>query len=184
MKITKQKQHPAHSKKIIATFCIIAIILIAGVVYVFGFNGSLLGWQLRKSISQEEQHSTTTEDTTSNTGTKDDTAQGTDQTTDEIPVNETLIANFTTLTQSDGFITFSGEVNTDSTEGSCSITLTNTNDRPVTRTVAPKQVNNKATCGPIQIPESEFSFLGEWTATFRYYSGSTQTIVERKITIQ
>jgi len=185
MKITKQTQRSANSKKIIATICIIATIIVVGLIYLIGFKGSILGWQPLESTSQEEQQQTSDpEDTTTNPGTKDDTDEGTDQTTDEIPVNQTLVATFTKLSQADGFITFTGEVNTNSADGSCSITFTNTSDRPVTRTAAPTQVDSKSVCGPIQIPESEFSFLGEWTATFRFYTGDTQIVAERKITVQ
>jgi len=185
MKITKQTQHSANSKKIIATICIIVTVITIGAIYLIGFNGSILGWQPFEPTSQQEQQQTSDpQDTTTNSGTKDDTDEGTDQTTDEIPVNQTLVATFTKLSQADGFITFTGEVNANSTDGSCSITFTNASDRPVTRTATPTQVGSKSVCGPVQIPESEFSFLGEWTATFRFYTGGAQTTAERKITIQ
>jgi len=185
MKITKQKQQSAKLKIAIIIASVFVILLIAGTVYLIGFKGTLLGWQPFPPFPPI-QNETTQDSSDTNHGTKDDienTDIGTDKTTNQIPVNEALTATFIGLSQSDGYIKFSGSAN-DSKEGTCSIVFANPNDRPITRTVNATQKDGKAVCEPVQIPETEFSFLGEWTATFRYYINDTQAVAEKKITIQ
>lgn len=187
MKITKQKHQPTKSKTAIIIASVLVVLAIAGAIYLIGFKGSLLGWQPFKS-SPPVQKTTTQDSNDTNHGTKEDagtdTDMETDKTTDQIPVDETLTATFTNLAQSNGYVTFSGSANDTSTGGTCSIVFTNSNDRPISRTVHATQANGKAVCETVQIPETEFSFLGEWTATFRYYINDTQAVTERKITIQ
>lgn len=181
MKITKQNKH-RNKKLALLVSAVALILLIAAAVYLVFFNGKLLGWQPFPPTATPAPTTQSSDDT--DHGTKDDTTPGTDKTTDQIPVSETLVATFTDLSQSGGYIKFSGTANDDKTGGSCSIVFTNPNDRPVSRTSQATQNGGKAVCGPIQIPETEFSFLGEWTATFRYYTDDSQAVVERKITIQ
>jgi hypothetical protein len=183
MKITKQKRLPKKTKIIILIGSIVVALLIAAAVYLVAFKGNLLGWQpFGNTPSTVEPITEDSPDT--NHGTKDDTTPGTDKTTDEIPVSETLAATIMTLSQSNGQITFTGSANDNNAGGTCSIVFTNPNDRPVSRSANTTQSDGEAICGPIQIPETEFSFLGEWTATFRYYSGDTQAVTERTINIQ
>lgn len=182
MKITKENKK--RNKKILAIVCTVGIVLlIAATVYLVFFKGSLLGWQPFGS-SVPVTNPATQDSSDTNHGTKDDTTTGTDKTTDQIPVSETLTASIDTLDQSNGVITFAGSANDTKEGGSCSIVFSNPNDRPITRTVAASISNGMAICGPINIPETEFSFLGEWTATFRYYINDTQAMAERKMIIE
>lgn len=181
MKITKQNKKS--NRKIIALLAIIgSLLVIAATVYLVFFKGTLLGWQPFGETSTTNPTTQNSDDTSH--GTKDDVVPGSDKTTDQIPVDVTLVATIDQLSQSNGKITFKGSVNDNTADGNCSITFSNPNDRPISRTSKASQVNGIAVCGPIEIPETEFSFLGEWTATFRYYINDSQAVVERKVTIQ
>mgnify|MGYP006879904471 CR=1 FL=1 len=167
--------------------CLLAAILV-GAAYLVGFKGSLWGWQpfgpstnLTDEATSDTQQSSTTD---TDQGTKNDVEPGTGKTTDQVPVSGSLTATFTELSQAGGYVTFKG-VATDSTaSGTCSLVLTNPNDKPITRTMGAAEESGSAACGPIRILETEFSFIGEWTATFRYYVNDTQAVTERKIFIQ
>lgn len=182
MKISKQNKKL--NKKIITLLCIVAgLLLVAAAVYLVAFKGTLLGWQPFGSNDESTQPVTQSSSDT-NHGTKEDTTPGTDKTTDQIPVSDTLEASIDELGQSGGYVTLVGSVTNAKTSGSCSVAFTNPNDRPITRTVNATLTGDKAICETVKIPETEFSFLGEWTATLRYYSNDTQAVAERKITIQ
>jgi hypothetical protein len=183
MKITKQKHLTKKTKLIILIGSILALLLIATTVYLVAFKGNLLGWQ-PFGATPAAVEPVTEDSPDTNHGTKDDIDPETDKTTDEIPVSETLAATFVDLSQSNGQVAFTGSANDNNAGGTCSIVFSNPNDRPVSRSATAAISDGKAICGPILIPETEFSFLGEWTATFRYYSGDTQAVAERTINIQ
>jgi hypothetical protein len=102
------------------------------------------------------------------------------KTTDNIPVSKETTVTIKNLVQQDGSITYSATVENYGESGTCSATFTNDNDRPVVRTTAAEQSN----CGPITIPEAEFSTLGKWTLTLRYYTNNTQAIATQTIEIK
>jgi len=106
------------------------------------------------------------------------------KTTDQVPVTTELTATITNLSQSNGYVSFVGTVNSVDTSGECSIILTNDNDKPVSRTVTAIIESGVVTCGPVQIPESEFTFLGKWLGTFRYYINGSQVVATKDITIK
>ncbi len=182
MKITKQNKQK--NKKIAILLGVVAsLLLIAAATYLVFFNGKLLGWQPFPPAAIPSPTTQSSNDT--NRGTKNDTDGGTDKTTDEIPVSEVMIASFTDLTQSNGEVIFNGSANDSTAGGSCSIVFSNPNDRPVSRTTKATINGDKAVCETVKISDTEFSFLGEWTATFRYYAAdNTQAIAEGKITIR
>lgn len=180
MKITKKNKN--RNKKTSLLLVVIAgLALVSLVLYLTVFKGSLFGWQPFGSTAVEP---VTQSSSDTSHGTKEDANNPTDSTTDQVPVSDTLIATIDNLSQADGFITFLGSINDKTTGGSCSIVFSNPNDRPISRTVNAVVNNGKAVCGPIKIAETEFSYLGEWTMTFRYYSGKSQAVAERQITIQ
>ena len=161
---------------------VIGLLLVSLVIYITVFKGILFGWQPFGSQNTVEPVTQSSSDT--NHGTKDDTINPSESTTDQVPISDTLVATIDDLSQTDGFITFTGSVNDTSNGGSCSIVFSNPNDRPISRTVNAVTNNGKAVCGPIKVAETEFSYLGEWTMTFRYFSGKSQAVTERNITIQ
>lgn len=162
---------------------VVIVVILAAIAYA-GTSFALELWPF-------EQHTTNSDGTTttgsSQNATKDNIPTkegGTTKTTDQVPVDATLTAAITTLQQADGFVTFSGTVTPAQTGGSCSVTLSNPNDKPVVRSVDATSDANGTICGPIKIPESEFSYLGTWTATFRYFVGDKQVVATKDIVIQ
>jgi hypothetical protein len=112
------------------------------------------------------------------------TGEYTDKTTNDIPTNPTLAATIDQLEQKNGVVLAKGSVNTSDASGLCSFVFSNDNDKPITQTVNPTLKDTQILCGPIEIPEQSFSFLGEWNVSFRYYSNNTQVSTESKITIK
>lgn len=186
MKISKQQKQQKKTKTMVISSIIILILLLVSLsVYIIGFKGSFFGWQPFSNTSQPSpinpaDTSTKPETTDENKGDSNTV----NKTTDEVPVSEDLAINFTNLSQSGGFVIFSGSTNDTKNIGTCSILFTNPEDKPVTRSSAAIKNNGKAECGPIKIPETEFSLLGDWKATYRYYVNDAQAVVERTIKIQ
>lgn len=180
MKITNKNKN---KKRILILTITGAIILTVAIIYLGAFRGSIFGWQpfspQEPAINSDTQSSIDTSH-----GTKDDSINAPGKTTNQIPVNDSIVASIDELTQKDGYIKFTGSVNNVESGGTCSVLFTNPNDRPISRTVATSISDNKSVCGPIVIPETEFSFLGEWITVFRYYVNETQAVVEGKILIQ
>ncbi|RWZ78345.1 MAG: hypothetical protein EOT05_01095 [Candidatus Microsaccharimonas sossegonensis] len=108
----------------------------------------------------------------------------TTKTTDQVPVNATVTATIDELFQSNGKITFKATVQSSVVGGKCSVTFTNPNDKPVVRTFNATAGKTVTVCGPVEIPEQEFTYLGQWDATFRYYINDGQITATKVITIQ
>lgn len=181
MKTTNKNKHVGKKLGIILGL-IVGIVFTGLVIYLVVFKGSLFGWQPFGTTVTVDPPTQSSSDT--NHGTKDDATDIPTDNTSQIPVSETLIASIDELSQSGGYIRFSGSANDTKTGGSCSIVFSNPNDRPISRTADATISSGKALCGPIKVAETEFSYLGEWTMTFRYYSGKSQAVSERKIIIQ
>lgn len=177
------KKNKNGRKKLIVLLTSVAILLlVTAAIYLIFFNGRLLGWQPFPPSPSPSPTTQSSNDT--NHGTKDDVNPGTDKTTDQIPVSTDLTATIDELSQSNGLVSFKGSANDSKSGGTCSVVFSNPNDRPITRTVKSNVNGSTATCETIQIPETEFSFLGEWEVTFRYYSGDIQAVTEGKIGIR
>lgn len=181
MKIPKKKNR---LKMILIPSAVVFALLLALGVYLVVFKGSLMGWSPFGSEDTVTKDPPTQSSSDTSHGTKDDLDLGPIQTTDEVPVNSSLSATIDELSQSNGFIVFNGSVNDNQAGGSCTVTFSNENDRPVTQTVAANVANKRATCDEIKIPETSFSFLGEWIVTFRYYNNDSQAVTEDRITIR
>lgn len=102
------------------------------------------------------------------------------KTTDDIPVAKETEVAIKELVQQNGSITYTATIENPGESGTCSATFTNDNDRPVVRTTTAEGSN----CGPVAIPEAEFSTLGQWTLTLRYYTNNTQAVTTQTIEIK
>jgi cytoskeletal protein RodZ len=115
----------------------------------------------------------------------DSSATATDgQTSDQVPVDTTLTASITQLEETNNTVKFAATVQHATSAGSCVVTFSNPNDRPVTQQFTATNANNVSTCGPITISANEFSYLGKWNVSFHYYVGDTQATATSEITIQ
>jgi len=175
---TRLSKQPQAYRKIVY---IITTIIVVSLGYV-GVAYAIKSWPF------QQPNTTSIESTSPNQNTsKDDlpvSQNGDGKTTDQVPVDPALTATITTLEQKDGIITFMASISSTQTDGTCSVTFSNPNDKPVTRTASAIAENNSSVCGPIQIPETEFAYLGTWTATFRYFVGEKQVSTAKDITIQ
>lgn len=155
---------------------IVAVILVAvGVAYAI----NVLPSQDNKSPQVQ-----TSEGTESDKSRIPETNSNSDKTTDEIPVSTKMSASIDELDQSSGAVTFRGSVSGSGADGECSISYTNPNDKPVSRVFKPVVSNGTASCGPVEVSEQEFSYLGDWTLTFRYYSNNLQAVTTKIISIR
>ncbi len=182
MKIVKR----THKKNTKALFIVVAITVLVAIlltVYIVGFRGSILGWSPFTQSSINDDATVYPSDDVENDKAEKGNS-GSSQTTNQIPISPSLNIQIENLIQSDGYITFVGDTNDTSSLGKCSIIFTNPNDRPVVRNVEATKQAGSAACGPIKIPETEFSYIGGWHATFRYYSNNEQAVSEQEIVIK
>jgi len=101
--------------------------------------------------------------------------------TTEIPVSKGAELSINKLEQSNGIITYTAKISGSiSNNGICSATYTNDISKPVTRSSTP----NNLTCGPVDIPEGEFSAIGNWVLTVRYFADNVQLITTQNIEVK
>lgn len=103
---------------------------------------------------------------------------------DQIPVAEDFSATITQLDQTGDTVNFAAKINNSPSPGTCVVTFSNPNDRPVTRQFDSTVKDSVSVCGPLAIPSLEFSYLGEWNVSLRYYVGTKQAIVDGKVVIK
>lgn len=97
-----------------------------------------------------------------------------------IPVSTTTSVEITNLQQSNGKVIYAATVTNPAGSGTCSAVFTNDIAKPVTRTTGA----DGTSCGPVSIPESEFSAIGTWTLTLRYYTDGTQAVTTKTIDVK
>lgn len=108
----------------------------------------------------------------------------TDKTSDQVPVSKDLAATISRLEQTDEGIIFSATIANSPTAGRCVVTFTNPNDKPVVKEIDATTKDGTALCGPLTVSPLEFSYLGEWQVTLRYYLNDQQAIASGKVTIR
>lgn len=107
-----------------------------------------------------------------------------DKESNQIPVNTSLNAAITELGEADNTIHFAASIQNASAGGTCVVTFSNPNDRPVTKQFTPVSSANSAVCGPVNISAFEFSYLGQWSVEFHYYINGQQATANSTITIK
>lgn len=122
----------------------------------------------------------------SNTPTKQSSSASTlnDKTSTQVPVNTDLVPTITQLVETGGQVLFTATVANTTTAGTCVVTFTNPNDRPVTKQVESTNKDSTSLCGPLIISAYEFSYLGTWQVEFHYYSDSQQATTNSSVVIQ
>ena len=181
MKIKRQTKKSNNGKK--AFLVILICVLLVGAY--FGVAAAAKLWPFMPATTSQDTPATSTGLNQSETPSKDDTSTSDPgKTTDEVPVSQSIAASIIQLEQKNGIVYFTGTVTPVQSGGTCSITLSNPNDKPIVRTTDATTDGSNSVCGPIQIPETEFSYLGTWTATFRYFIGDVQATATKEITIR
>lgn len=106
------------------------------------------------------------------------------KTSDQIPTSTTLAATITDVVQDGSNVDFNARIDNSTGAGTCVITFTNPNDRPVTKQIEATYKAGTSLCGPLKIPAYEFSFLGQWDVALHYYENSEQVTATSQVTIQ
>lgn len=142
-------------------------------------------------IRKQPEVSNTKQETKANNQAKQDFIEkstsknsNTDKTSDQVPVSKDLTATISQLEQTDEGIIFSATIANSPDAGRCVVTFTNPNDKPVVKEVDATVKDGVALCGPLTVSPLEFSYLGEWQATLRYYLDDQQAIASGKVVIR
>jgi cytoskeletal protein RodZ len=178
MKIIKNKNY----KKVLLPLIIVGILLVGYVIVAYLTNL----WPFQSEIDPNSRRQETSSQSSKNDnpitkeGSKASVNEGKD--TAEVPVSTEVKASITKLEQNGDQITFSAKID-NSENGTCVVTFSNANDRPIV-----KQFDS-TTKGDVTLCEStfssfEFSYIGEWDVSLRYYIGAEQALAQGKITIK
>ena len=177
----------------------IALFVVGGVLLAVGLYLVLARWQgwspfvsqaskvidknnaSAKTINTSPKNNNVPDKSTPSSITK--TTQASTQTTNEIPVSSAASSTITRLEQSNGTVYISTAIDNSSPGGTCVVTFTNPNDRPITKEFAPVSKDSILSCS-ISFPDYEFSYLGSWHTAARYYVNDIQTLAEGDITIK
>lgn len=108
----------------------------------------------------------------------------TNQTTDQVPISTAMSASLTRLVQENNTVSVVMSVsNPTDKRGRCVVTFTNPQDRPITKEFDPSSKAETLLCAT-DVPAYEFSFLGSWHVTGRYYVGDHQVTSEGDVVIK
>ena len=112
-------------------------------------------------------------------------AETSNKTTENTPVSPTLSLNDVTATENGGYVSATAHILGNKYQsGSCVFTFENANARPVIRQANVISSANALACSSGNIPAVEFSVLGTWKLTVRYYYGGSQAFNAASIDIE
>lgn len=177
-------QHtPGNKKKYVyAAVAAVAVCLLATGALAYKYQwGPFDQTPSAEELKEAQNNSDTTNDQVK--GGKDqptDPNIDTSKTTDDIPVSSSATITITGIVQQNGNVTLSSSLQNPGETGTCSVLFTSDVAKPVSRTVTATD----GSCPDITIPEQEFSAIGTWEATLRYYTGDTQAVDTKTIEIQ
>ena len=168
-------------KKTLLIIAIVVLLLGLGVGVAYGLR--LGPFSEVTQTSSSPQVSTSTDQEKSTEATKSD-SKGTPATSDTVPVSKTLAAKITRLSQDGENVLFSSTVENAAGKGTCVVTFTNPNDKPVVRSYDSVSKDSFQICEEVKIPALEFSYTGPWSVNFRFYSDNEQIIVDSQLEIK
>jgi cytoskeletal protein RodZ len=172
-----------------------AIPLVVGVVIVLGVGLGILHqthtWFFKKALTtaqldatqQQTDHPSPKNNNPPTKSTTSATPTGS-QTSNEVPVDPSFSASITQLEETNDEVNFTASVQNTQSAGTCVVTFSTPNDRPVTQQFTATNDGSTSTCGPISINANEFSYLGTWQVAFHYYVGDQQATAQGTITIK
>lgn len=179
MKLIKNK----NIKKILIPLLIAGILLVS----YFSFAYFLKTWPFQSAIDPNSLRQDTTSESYKNDNPikKSDSQAGINEGKDssEVPISNTFSVNITRLEQVNNDVIFSAIINGSNNTGTCVITFSNPNDRPIVKELSSTTKDGTSIC-EATFSALEFSYLGEWNASLRYYNGTEQATVEGKVTIK
>lgn len=168
------------SKKPLVILLIVATVLIVGgVVFFLVRSNSQSSSSQFTPVSEEEKNNAQTTPSPEKEG--DTTTPPSDQTSDEVPVNPNAVLAITHLDQHDNAVHLDSTLSGSNSNGTCVATFTNPSSRPVVKEFAS---NGTRGCGPLTVAALEFSAVGDWNLSLRFYNEGQQVAAERSISIQ
>jgi len=103
-------------------------------------------------------------------------------TPEDVPVNTSASAQITRLEQINSTVHFSAKITGTTEMGRCVVAFSTPNDRPVTKEFNATKSSSDYVCA-VDTSALEFSYLGQWNVTLRYYSADKQVTATGEITI-
>lgn len=101
--------------------------------------------------------------------------------TSDVPVSQAATISISSLGTNQDFVSYSATVSgSASANGTCTITFEQSGAKPVVATSTAKGM----TCVDSSIPVQQFTMLGTWTATLRYFYDNQQISTTGKVVIQ
>jgi len=182
MKNITPKYNKTTKKKFILLLGVILLLIVAaGAYYLIQKNGSDNSpIESMNNNSSDEAVKDTDGKEAEEPATLPDNSQG--LTTDEVPVSESAVAQITRLEQIDSTVYFSAKISNTSNLGRCVVSFVTPNDRPVTKEFNSVKNGDDYVCA-INVSALEFSYLGKWDVTLRYYISEEQVTAMDSITI-
>jgi len=173
-----------NTKKRTIIIAVSAIILLVGVFFAAAYLLKLGPFQTVVDPNSQRQETESESTKNDNPITKNESTADVNQGKDssQVPVSTSLVATITDLNQEENTIKFSANITNAKNQGTCVVTFSNENDRPIVKEFDAAQKDNSALCVST-FSALEFSYLGEWDVSLRYYSGSEQAVAQGKITI-
>lgn len=179
MRITKNKNKPSIKKPIIIVLIALLILAIIAGIYYFIY--------LSPNKSQKG-NTTSTTDITKDSDTKSATQPSTlpdnsqNLSTTDVPEDTSATAQISRLEEKDGTVYFAANISGASELGRCVVSFSTPNDKPVTKDFDAVEEGSDYVCS-VNVPALEFSYLGKWDVTLRYYNGDKQVIKTSTVTI-
>jgi hypothetical protein len=173
MKIIR-KQKP-YKKYVIASIAVLSVIILAAALYVYAFGGEILGWKATRSDSTINLDAPTKEQaeaaqdtkriaTESDSGETKGSTSGSDPLPPPSPSEDgksTVSMAITASSQNDQVYQLRTMIYALANEGTCSLVLTSTSGKTVTKSVSVQPMSNTTACKGFDIPLADLS-AGNW----------------------
>lgn len=181
----KIKRSNNKTRRYIIFIVFVLFIVLAAFIYVYEFNGSILGWNNNKdnTTSRTNLDRPTKAQKEAGDQAKKNTVEGTkpgskNSDSPEVPTPQpngaksNVDVNFTAASQNDDILQLRVLISTVENSGSCTLTLTK-GSQSILKTSDTQAQANTSTCKGFDVPISELG-PGSWQATIKY-SGSLTT---------
>jgi hypothetical protein len=173
MKTIQKKKFP---KKIIATAVLILVLVAGALIYVYAFNGNILGWKKAQNTSNGGNINygpATSEQQQAGAKTKSGSNSDTTPTPTPIPgSNKKSVQLIITSANINGsMLHIAVQIDAVDSTGLCTLTLTSTGQSTVTKTANTQALASTSTCQGFDVPLSELP-SGTWHILVEYSSSA------------
>lgn len=198
MKINKSSSTSKTKVAIIIT-CVLLLICASLMVYVYAFNGNLLGWQANNSMDSSGNKPATSEQKQAGETKKQETVEKSEVSPEARPATQTPEASKPTAAPSDArsdtavSITAANQngntlqiralISSIDSSGTCTLTISQSGRPNVTKTAPIQTLAHNSTCQGFDISTSELT-TGSWTITLTYDGAQTKGTATQEITIR